>query len=148
MQTLIAELLPAQAVEGGLAAAIRRHLAERQFPDDLQVNLTEEGDQSLSPLEEQSLFRIVQEALNNIVKHSSASKAGVHLHLAEPFWIEITDLGQGFDLQKARLSGRVGLESMEERAAEIAWTLQVFTGPGAGTRVRVEKKSSTERWAG
>jgi signal transduction histidine kinase len=148
MQTLITELGPDQTVKGGLAATIRRHLAERHFPEDLRVNLTEEGAQSLTIREEQSLFRIVQEALNNVIKHSDSSKAEVHLHLADPFWIEVTDLGQGFDLQKARRSGRVGLESMEERAEEIGWYLLIFTGLGSGTRIRVEKKQPTERLAG
>jgi signal transduction histidine kinase len=145
MQTLITELRPTQRTEVGLAAAIRRNLVERHLPEDLQIDLTGEGDQSLSPQEEQSLFRIVQEALNNIVKHSSASRATVHMHLAEPFWIEIADRGRGFDLQKARQSGQVGLESMEERAAEIGWILQISTGLGIGTRVRIEKSPSTER---
>jgi signal transduction histidine kinase len=93
----------------------------------------------LAPAEEQILFRIAQEALNNIVKHAQASQAWIRLHLADPFWMEIEDRGQGFDLQRARNSGRVGLASMDERAAEIGWRLQVITAPGAGTRVRVDK---------
>jgi NarL family two-component system sensor histidine kinase LiaS len=148
MQTLITELRPSRAVEGGLAAATRRHLTDRNLPEDLEINLIEECDQALSSLEEQNLFRIIQEAINNIIKHSSASTARVHLHLVEPFWIEIADTGQGFDIQKARASGRVGLESMEERAAEIGWTLQVYTDLGVGTRIRVEKDPSPERQVG
>jgi signal transduction histidine kinase len=103
------------------------------------------GDQALDPEEEQSLFRIAQEALNNIVKHARSSQAQIRLHLSEPFWMEVQDQGQGFDLQRARNSGRVGLASMDERAAEIGWRLQVITSPGAGTRVRVEKKPSEGR---
>jgi signal transduction histidine kinase len=57
--------------------------------------------------------------------------------------MEIEDRGRGFDLQQARDSGRagsrVGLVSMQERAAEIGWNLQVVTAPGAGTRIRAEK---------
>ena len=139
MQVLISELRPKKVAEGGLAAALRRHLAERHLPENLAVSLEVEGEQPLEPLEEQGLFRIAQEALNNIVKHAQASKANIRLHLAEPFWIEIQDEGQGFDLQQARDSGRVGLVSMHERAAEIGWNLQVITSPGAGTRVRVER---------
>ncbi len=148
MQTLITELRPTQAVPGGLAAAIRTHLAERHLPEGLAVDLTEAGSHALSYREERNLFRIVQEALNNIDKHSGASVAAVHLHLDEPFWIEIEDNGQGFDIQNAHLPGRVGLASMEERAVEIGWTLQVFTEVGAGTRIRVELHPSLERRAG
>jgi len=143
MQVLISKLRPAQVVEGGLAGALRQHLAERHLPASLSVSLKAEGDQSLAPIEEQSLFRIAQEALNNIVKHAGASQAYIRLHLAEPLWMEIEDNGQGFDLRQAREGShagrRVGLVSLAERAAEIGWELQITTSPGAGTRVRVEK---------
>ncbi len=141
MHLLISELRPAQAVEGGLAAALRRHLAERHLPESLSVMLEVEGDQQLAFAEEQSLFRIAQEALNNIVKHAQAPQARLRLHLAEPFWMEIEDQGRGFDLQSAPAGGRMGLTGMRERAAEIGWQLRLTTSPGAGTRLRVEKPS-------
>ena len=81
---------------------------------------------------------IAQEALNNAVKHSGSDEAVIRLHLEPPCWMEIEDHGQGFDLQAARQSGRMGLTSMQERAAEIGWEVQVITSPGAGTRIRVE----------
>ena len=143
MRVLISELRPEKVAEGGLAAALRRHLADRPLPESLLVSLEVEGDPlaRLSPAEEQGLFRIAQEALNNIVKHAQASQACIRLHLAEPpWWIEIQDQGQGFDLRQARDGGRVGLISMGERAAEIGWNLHVITSPGAGTRIRVEKR--------
>jgi signal transduction histidine kinase len=145
MHVLISELRPEKAIEGGLAAALRRYLADRRLPENLAISLEIEGDQSLGPAEEQGLFRIAQEALNNIVKYAQASQAYVRLHLVEPFWMEIEDQGRGFDLQQARNSGKVGgqvgLVSMGERAAEIGWDLQVITSPGAGTCIRVEKPS-------
>ena len=143
MHLLISELRPEKVAEGGLAAALRHHLADRHLPADLVVSLEIEGNRPLAPAEEQGLFRIAQEALNNVVKHAQASQATIRLHLVEPFWMEIEDQGRGFDLQQARDSGRaggrVGLVSMEERAAEIGWNLQVVTAPGAGTRIRAEK---------
>jgi signal transduction histidine kinase len=147
MHILISELNPEKVAEGGLAAALRRHLADRHLPENLAVSLEIEGDQPLGSTEEQGLFRIAQEALNNIVKHAQASQACVRLHLAAPFWIEIEDRGQGFDLRRARESGRLGLVSMRERAAEIGWNLQIITFPGAGTRIRVERNSSGGRQA-
>jgi signal transduction histidine kinase len=145
MRVLISELRPEKVAEGGLAAALRRHLADRHLLDDLAVSLEIEGDRPLGPAEEQGLFRIAQEALNNIVKHAQASQAHIRLHLAEPFWMEIEDQGRGFDLQQAqdssRVGGQVGLVSMGERAAEIGWDLQVITSPGAGTCIRAEKPS-------
>ncbi len=147
MRALISELRPETVAEGGLIAALRRHLAEGHLPENLAVSLEVEGDPlaRLAPAEEQSLFRIAQEALNNIVKHAQAPQAHIRLHLTEPFWMEIQDQGQGFDIQQARNSGRVGLAGMAERAAEIEWRLQIIASPGAGTRVRVEKKPSEGR---
>jgi len=141
MRVLISELRPEQVTEGGLVTALRRHLADCRLPESLAVSLEVEGDQPLSSAEEQGLFRIAQEALNNIVKHAQASEARIRLHLIEPLWIEIKDQGLGFDLERARNSGRVGLISMGERAAEIGWNLRIITAPGAGTRIRVEKPS-------
>jgi signal transduction histidine kinase len=139
MQLLISELRPEKITQGGLVSALRRHLEDSHLPETLLVTIEAEGDGKLAPAEEQSLFRIAQEALNNIVKHAQASQAQVRLHLDEPYWMEIDDQGQGFDLQKAQISGRVGLNSMRERAAEIGWELQIITSPGAGTRIRIEK---------
>jgi signal transduction histidine kinase len=140
IQTLISELRPEEAAEGGLAAAIHRHLSSRYLPESLSVSLEVEGDHLLAPSEEQSLFRIVQEALNNVVKHAQSSQVSIRLHLADPLWIEIADQRRGFDLGSASNNSGVGLAGMWERAAEIGWALQITSSPGAGTRVRVEKK--------
>jgi signal transduction histidine kinase len=139
MQLLISELHPVKVSGGGLVSALRQHLTTSRFPETLSVSLHIEGDETLDSVEEQNLFRILQESLNNIVKHAQATQAHIELHLTEPFWIEVEDQGQGFDLQQASASGGVGLKAMCERAAEIGWDLQVVTSTGAGTRIRVEK---------
>ena len=144
MQVLIAELKPSEATRSGLAANLKEYLNSKRFPENLSISLEVLGEQPLGPADEQSLFHIVQEALNNIVKHSGASSAQVRLHLSEQMWIEIEDWGKGFDLSRAKQSGRVGLLSMRERAAEVGWNLQINTSPGHGTCVRVEKLSVAE----
>jgi signal transduction histidine kinase len=145
MQVLISELKPDKAAKEGLVPVLRRHLAGSRLPENLSVSLEVEGDQRLEFAEEQSLFHIAEEALNNIVKHAQTSQAQIRLHLAEPFWMEIVDQGQGFNLQQAQNSGRIGLSSMHERALEIGWDLQVITSPGAGTCIRVEKAPVREK---
>ena len=144
MQTLISELRPQEPGEGGLVAALRQHLAGRHLPDGLAVSLDVKGEDSLSPGEARGLFRIAQEALNNVVKHAQATQACLRLHLAEPLWVEIEDNGLGFDLKPARQGSGVGLSSMRERAAEIGWELRVTSAPGKGTRVRVSKRGSND----
>ncbi len=141
MQTLISELNPQRITTGGLADALRRHVAERHLPEGLTVSLDVRGEESLPPAEEQGLFRIAQEALNNIVKHSGASHVDLQLHLAQPLWMEIQDDGQGFEVDQARQGRGVGLSSMRERAAEIGWDLHIVSTPGSGTRIHLEKSS-------
>ena len=140
MHTLISELRPNQTVEYGLVMALRQHLNNRQLPEGLTVSMDVEGEQALSPSEDQGLFRIAQEAVNNVIKHANASHVKVRLHLVEPYWIEIEDDGQGFVTQQALGGGRLGLESMRERAVEIGWDTQIYSSPGQGTHIRVEKK--------
>jgi signal transduction histidine kinase len=138
MKALVSELRPSQE-EAGLAAILRRHLAGHALPDDLSVSLEVQGDQRLSPAEEQGLFRIAQEALNNIVKHAGASRAVVRLRLEEPLGMEIADQGRGFHPDRDNNPQGLGLAGMRERAVGIGWNLQIVTAPGAGTRVVVEK---------
>jgi signal transduction histidine kinase len=139
MQTLITRLAPEDPAGGGFVATLREHLADRSRLDDLCVTLEAEGSQPLQPAEEAALFRIAQEGLNNIVKHACVSEAVLRLHLVEPFRMEIEDRGIGFDVRAAQGTGRLGLESMRERAAEIGWSLRVDSFPGNGTVIRVEK---------
>ena len=144
MQALIAELKPDLGARGGLEAALRRYLADSRFAESLSVSLEVEGDGQLNAMEELGLFHIAQEALNNILKHAGVSQAEIHLHLAMPFWMEITDHGQGFSLQQVQQSGKVGLASMRERAGEIGWRFQISSAHGAGTCIRVEKSPLRE----
>jgi signal transduction histidine kinase len=139
IKLLISELKPANTGAGGLASAVRDYIHGRVFPRDLSISINSEGRGTFLAAEEQGLFRIIQEALNNIIKHSRASQASLNLHLTEPFWIEVADQGQGFDLPRALAGSGIGLKSMYERAVEIGWHLQVFSSPGSGTRVRIEK---------
>jgi signal transduction histidine kinase len=144
MHTLISELRPEGAVGDGLAEALRQLINTRHLPEGLSVKLEVEGDRALLPNENQVLFRITQEALNNIVKHSLATQANIRLHMDEPYWIEIDDDGQGFDQQQSKGSGRVGLAGMRERAEEIGWIFSIRSAPGEGTHIRVEKKLELE----
>jgi len=139
MQVLISRLTPATLTESGFIPAIQSHLDERLRLDNLMVALQVEGDGVLDPTEQAGLFRIAQEALNNIVKHAGVTQAAIRLHLAEPFWLEIEDLGDGFDPQLIPDDGRMGLAGMRERAAGIGWSLQVESSPGNGTCIRVIK---------
>jgi len=141
MRMLIAELRPPSVAANGLAAALREHLAERERADNLIVTLYVEGNENLSAREAEQLFRIAQEALNNIVKHARVTRAHIALDFRAPCWMEIRDAGAGFDMDSAQDATQVGLVSMRERAAEIGWSLQIRSSPAQGTLIRVEQTS-------
>jgi signal transduction histidine kinase len=138
MRTLISELRPEHPA-GNLLANIQEQLQGRQLPEGLSVSIEAEGESKLSWREEQGLFRIIQEAINNVIKHSHANRIYLRLHLVEPCWIEIEDDGQGFVLEKATASGRLGISGMRERADEIDWSLSIQSILGKGTLIRVVK---------
>jgi signal transduction histidine kinase len=140
MQELILSLASQAISGGGLVSALQHHLAEHRRIYNLEVLLEVDGNDTLDPSEETSLFRIVQEALNNIVKHANVTRAVVRMHLYEPVWIEVEDSGSGFDPREISGSGKIGLIGMRERANEIGWYLQVISKPGAGTCIRVERR--------
>ena len=144
MQVLISRLAPETVTGGGFISTLQRHLDERQRLDNLEVRLEVVGDQRLDPVEEAGMFRIAQEALNNIVKHARVSQAVIRLHFAEPFWMEVEDRGAGFDPEQVQGSGRMGMAGMRERAAEIGWNLRLESSPSHGTRIRVEKNPGGE----
>jgi signal transduction histidine kinase len=139
MQELISRLAPETLTSGSIVNALQRHLDERLRLDNLSVALEVEGDGVLDPVERTGLFRIAQEALNNIVKHAGVTQAVVRLHLSEPFWMEVEDHGAGFDPKAVRDGSRMGLAGMGERAAGIGWTLRVTSSPGNGTCIRISK---------
>jgi len=145
MQALINELRPAAGADIALIPALRRHLADRMLPDTLQVTLEVEGEGPLSRDEARGLFAIVREALNNVVKHARASQAHIRLHLLEPYWMEVTDDGQGFEGMLPEAHGGVGVIGMREQAGEMGWALELSSQPQAGTRVRVTRKLQAEK---
>jgi signal transduction histidine kinase len=138
MQELISRLAPQAVSGGGLVGALQYHLEERRRIDNLEVILEVDGNEPFDPSEEAGLFRIVQEALNNVVKHAGVPRATVRLHLSESAWMEIEDHGVGFNPQQ-NPGGGMGLAGMRERAAEIGWCLQVESKPEEGTRIRLER---------
>jgi signal transduction histidine kinase len=142
IQTLVSELRPRTLAEEGLAGALRRHLAERQAHDGLQVELAVVGPERTDLPEEvvTGLYRIAQEALNNVVKHAGTQEAFIRLDLGgTPPCIEVVDHGAGFAPGVAASAGHVGLAGMAERARRIGWRLTVDARPGQGTRIHVEE---------
>jgi ligand-binding sensor domain-containing protein/signal transduction histidine kinase len=148
MRTLLIELRPAAIAEADLEDLMRQ-LAESttgraQIPVDLQV----QGECSLDVDEKVALYRIAQEALNNVAKHSKASAATVKLACSEATVdLSVQDDGLGIDLEKVT-SEHMGLMIMKERADAIGADLSVLSKEDGGTTVRVRWNRRESQVAG
>ena len=144
IQMLVSQLRPHSVVGEGLGPALRRLASERQRRDGLQVSLEIVGDRALPEAMSVGLFRIVQEALNNIYKHAGTCEAFIRVHLeCSPAYLEVEDHGRGFDTTGLAPSlGHIGLSGMGERARELGWDLSIDSHPGRGTRVRAQERAA------
>lgn len=143
MRRLSRNLRPSALDHLGLPAALQV-LADEVGRSDVTVRLDVDGDAArLDERERTTLFRIAQEALTNVRRHSGASAARVLLRVAErEATLVVSDDGKGFDTGLlARPPGlrspRLGLAGMRERAEILGGTLRLESQPGRGTRVTV-----------
>jgi signal transduction histidine kinase/ligand-binding sensor domain-containing protein len=138
MRLLIYELRPPVLEQEGLAYALQARLEAVESRAGLETEFHLDGELTLDSQVEEVLFRIAQEALNNVLKHAQARRVAVALRQdGQSVTLEITDDGTGCDLSGARRSGGLGLQGMKERAAEIGARLEIESAAGNGTRVRV-----------
>jgi signal transduction histidine kinase/ligand-binding sensor domain-containing protein len=87
--------------------------------------------------DEINLYRIVQESLNNVLKHSGASRVEIRLQRRDPgILLEIEDNGCGFNPESPLHSGGFGLRGLQERARILGGSLEILSEPGRGTTVR------------
>jgi signal transduction histidine kinase len=138
MRTLLLELRPAALTEKPLGELLGHLTQAMTSRTRVSVTLTVKGDSSLSPDVQIALYRIAQEALNNVTKHASAAEASVDLH-CQPgrVALSIQDDGRGFDPADA-LPDQLGLSIMRERAESIGATLGIRSQPDHGTHVTVD----------
>lgn len=133
---LILELRPPALAQKGLAVALREYVAEWSRQSGLLAETKIAGERSLPSETEQALFRIVQEALANIARHSRATHAEVSLSFeAQQTRLEIVDNGHGFDPQT--MQAGVGTRSMRERAQAVGGSFSLISSPNSGTTITV-----------
>jgi two-component system, NarL family, sensor histidine kinase LiaS len=137
-RALIFALRPAALGDQGLAPALRQLRDEAAGRLGLQISLNVAGERRIPLEQEQALFRITQEALANVAKHSGAQAATVGLDYSDTqTCLEVCDQGRGFNTRAPRKAQSLGLISIGERAAAVGGTCQVESTPGVGTTVRV-----------
>jgi two-component system sensor histidine kinase UhpB len=135
-------LRPPALDELGLIPAIESHVRSIREITDIDLSLDPDGTSGdeLPPEASLAVYRIVQEALSNVVRHSGATRAAVRV-VREPDRLVVTvqDDGHGFNVPEVRATGAgLGLFGMNERAAYLGGRVDVQSAPGTGTRVRAE----------
>ncbi len=146
MRTLLLELRPAALMEANLHDLLKQLVASITSRARVHVNLRIDNGIALEPDVKVSLYRIAQEALNNVAKHSGASEAEVVVisppaagdaaPLKRCVQLTIIDNGSGFDSTISKPT-HLGLDIMRERAAAIEAELEIRSQLGKGTTVQV-----------
>jgi two-component system sensor histidine kinase DegS len=138
VRAMIYDLRPPELTELGLADAMRNYASEWETRCGIKVSSKlDTGDTAMSPQQELAVYRVLQEALQNVHKHAQASAVGIVWQRSAGNWVlHVTDDGIGFDLVKAaRRAKSVGLLSMRERASLIGGSLEIQSSPGKGSAV-------------
>jgi len=105
---------------------------------DLDVATASEAEGRLSPEATHELLQIAREALSNTIRHSGASVARMAALVAgDSLQLTVEDDGRGFDPAQRPGPGHLGLANLRDRAAAVGGSLDINTGPGAGTRIIV-----------
>lgn len=141
-------LRPPALEDVGLATALRSHVRQRTEHESLDVEVT--ADPLEGELDEDRqlvLYRIVQEALTNVIRHADARRARVVLtRRGGEVTAEVIDDGRGFEWPESlhRLDGGLGLLGMQERAHAVGGEVEIESEPGSGTRVRARVPMTSE----
>jgi signal transduction histidine kinase len=142
VRRIASELRPSLLDHMGLGPAIQWHLKEFEKKSAIYTvfdsSMTEA---SLSDKIKINLFRIVQESLTNVARHSLAKSAMVSLQQNElELKLTIQDNGVGFDTQETAAKETLGILGMKERTAMIGGTYEITSIPGQGTTIIVKIK--------
>lgn len=144
LHRIIFDLRPALLDDLGLQSAIRWYTEGHLEPLGFKIHFNVTGQERRLPSEmETTLFRVVQEAITNVAKHSEGENVTINLQFG-PRMVAVTieDDGKGFDLEKVVGSSAIGLGlgvlGMKERVTLLDGTFRIESRPGEGTRVYVE----------
>ncbi len=145
MRALLFELQPAALAEEGLCPALEKLVAAFQIRTEMSVRCVIESDARLDPFVETAMYRIVQEALSNAVKHARATEADVTVRgVNGRLRVVVTDNGIGFDSPATGLTAEnqehsgMGLRSMRERALAAGIALHIASTPGKGVTITLD----------
>jgi len=141
---LIQEMYPLALEEKGLVTVLREYIYEWENRNNIHVLLRVEHQRRLPLQVEQALYRIVQESLANIARHSHATEVQIMLNYnGQTVELAVDDNGIGFETEQKPAG--VGLRSMQERAEMIGGQLEIDSTPGSGTHIQISTPIDTSQ---
>lgn len=144
MRALLLELRPSALMEQRLDVLLNQLTEAMTGRTRIPVTAHVTSGCTLPSEVQIALYRIAQEALNNVTKHARASQATIDLHCQPGYTrLHISDDGRGFDLESVH-PGRLGMDIMRERAEAVGASLRIDSQPGQGTHVVVEWQETQE----
>lgn len=144
LKLIIDELRPAALQGKGLAHAVKEYASRWQEHTGIKVETVISGERPLPLDVEQTLYRVLQEALSNISRHAEADTVGLSLNMtAEKVTLTIADNGRGFAMNEVS-SSSYGLTGMKTRLIEVGGTLKVDSTLSAGTTISAEIQLNTK----
>jgi signal transduction histidine kinase len=136
MRTLLVELRPNALIDIPLPTLLRQLTDALIGRARINIQLSCNGEKKLPADVQVGLYRIAQESLNNIIKHSRATQAVVTLNMADTVRLTVSDNGAGFDPSTVT-PDHIGLRIMRERAEAIGAQFRIDSQPGEGTQISV-----------
>ena len=138
VRSIAHQMMPNALIKSGLVSALRDFI--NKIPNDrLKISLETKGiDNGLEDTTETVLYRVIQESVNNVIKHAEASSLDILLLCDEKeITVSIEDNGKGFDMNyKSRFTG-IGLKNMTSRVEYLKGTVDISSTPGKGTLVAI-----------
>ena len=144
LRTLAHELYPTILDDLGLDASLKFLAAQIADCKEIAITIENQLRERLTAPKQLTLYRVVQEALNNVARHAQASQ--IHIRLIEndtSIYCSIRDNGAGFKPEPlagrdARSHSHLGLSGMRERVATVGGTLEILSTPGRGTEILIK----------
>lgn len=136
VRTVSHNILPNNLLKNGLSHAVKDFI-DRIDQKKLVVNYNATGlEEKLQTQTEIIIYRMIQESVNNVIKHAGATKLDISLILdASGFSMSIEDNGKGFNLHQIEQAKGMGLKSIKTRTAYLKGNLEIDTSPGKGTLI-------------
>ncbi len=143
IRDFIFDLRPMMLDDLGLVPTLKRYLQTFESKSHVATPIIVQGERTLSPYIEVTVYRAIQELLNNVARHAHATHAQVSIDLdSEPIFLYVEDDGSGFDVESAlagaKQRGGSGLVNLQKRVEMLGGHIQIQSGTGRGSRVSLQ----------